>query len=72
MEEKLEDEEEWRQEARNVTNRYPTHERVRSETEAALQDLVQLAKQHGKLYPTMLDILKHYGQLLQKDVELYV
>ena len=72
MEEKLEDEDDLRQ-ARSLASRYSrNHERVRSESEAALLDLVQLAKQHGELYPTMLDILKHYGQLLQRDVGLYV
>ena len=41
-----------------------------SESEVELQDLIQLAKQHGELYPTMVDILRHYGEILQKDIGL--
>lgn len=70
-EEKFEDEEDMRERARSITHQMMHgHQRSRSDSEAVLQDLIQLAKQHGELYPTMLDILKHYGQILQRDVGL--
>jgi diaphanous 1 len=46
----------------------PMHERSRSDSEVALQDLVLLAKQHGELYPMMVEILNHYVQILQRDI----
>lgn len=46
------------------------HERSPSDSEVALQKLIQLAKQHGDLYPIMIDILKRYSQILQRDIEL--
>lgn len=42
----------------------------KSDSELALHDLVQLAKQHGELYPTMMEILRHYGEVLRKDMGL--
>lgn len=48
------------------------HTRSRSESDAVLQDLIQLARQHGEVYPTMLEILKHYAAILEKDVSMYV
>lgn len=71
-EEKFEDEEDMRERARDLMEELKKngHQRSLSDSEVALQDLIQLAKQHGELYPTMLDILKHYGQLLQRDVGL--
>lgn len=68
-EEKYEDEEDMRERAKTLMHQFKGgHERSRSDSEVALQDLIQLAKQHGELYPTMLDILKNYGQILQRDV----
>ena len=67
-EEKYEDEEDMRERAKTLVHQFRGHERSRSDSEVALQDLIQLAKQHGELYPTMLDILKNYGQILQRDV----
>ncbi|KAJ3492688.1 hypothetical protein NLJ89_g11182 [Agrocybe chaxingu] len=68
-EEKFEDEEDMRERARALMPQAKqTQERPRSESEASLQDLIQLARQHGELYPTMVDILRHYGQILQRDV----
>lgn len=32
------------------------------------QDLIQLAKQHGNLYSIIIDILKRYGQIFQRDI----
>ena len=70
-EEKYEDEEDMRERAKSLMHQFKEgHDRSRSDSEVALQDLIQLAKQHGELYPTMLDILKHYGQILQRDVGL--
>jgi hypothetical protein len=48
------------------------HERGLSDSESALEDLVRLAKQHGELYPMMVDIMNHYGQILQRDVGMCV
>jgi hypothetical protein len=48
------------------------HDSGRSDSEAALEDLIRLAKQHGELYPMMMDIMNHYGQILQRDVGLWV
>jgi diaphanous 1 len=44
------------------------HQRTRSDSEIALQELLALAKQHGELYPMMFEILSHYGQILNRDV----
>jgi hypothetical protein len=71
-EEKFEDEEDMRERTHHLlrdTKR--TSERPCSE-EVALQDLVLLARQHDNLYPVMVDILKHYGQILQRDIGMYV
>lgn len=70
-EEKFEDEEDMRDRmremmAQNARGHY--HERSRSDSEVVLQDLIQLAKQHGELYPIMVEILKHYTEILQKDI----
>ncbi len=70
-EEKFEDEEDMRDRLRDVMAQRAKghqHERSKSDSEVALQDLIQLAKQHGELYPMMLEILNHYGQILQKDI----
>jgi hypothetical protein len=68
-EEKFEDEEDMRDRVREMMEqRSRGHERARSESELALQELIQLAKQHGELYPLMVDILRHYGEILQKDI----
>jgi len=70
-EEKFEDEEDLRDRIRQTINQSGQkagHERSREEADAVLQDLMQLAKQHGEIYPTMVEILKHYSQLLQRDV----
>lgn len=48
------------------------NDRPRSHSEAELEDLVRLAKQHGEIYPMMLEIMNHYGQILQRDVEMWV
>lgn len=58
-----------RERARNLMTRGANgHERQRSDSEVALEDLIVLAKQHGELYPMMVEILNHYGQILQRDV----
>ena len=68
-EEKFEDEEDMRERIRSSVMRgQKGHERAGSDSDAVLQDLVLLAKQHGDLYPTMLDILRHYSDLLQREV----
>lgn len=68
-EEKFEDEEDMRERSQNLlrrTNQVP--DRPRSEFELALEALILLTKQHDNLYPTMIDILRHYGQILEKDI----
>jgi hypothetical protein len=58
-----------RERARNLlTLKATTHERTRSESEVALEDLIRLARQHGELYPMMVEIMNHYGQILQRDI----
>lgn len=70
-EEKFEDEEDMRERARSMM-KGPAggHRRALSDSEIVLQDLIVLAKQHGELYPIMVDILNHYGRILQRDVGL--
>ena len=68
-EEKFEDEQDVRDRARNLMS---GHERGRSDSEEALHHLVRLAKQHGELYPMMMEIMNHYGQILQRDVGMWV
>lgn len=70
-EEKFEDEEDARERARNIMYGVHRHERARSDSEVALEDLIRLAKQHGELYPMMVEILKRYEALLQKEVGMY-
>ncbi|KAG6861568.1 hypothetical protein C0995_014864 [Termitomyces sp. Mi166 len=68
-EEKFEDEEDMRERFRAVlAHDAKGHQRQRSESELALEDLVVLARQHGELYPTMVGTLNRYGQILQRDV----
>lgn len=49
-------------------NTAPRHERQQSDSEVALEDLIKLARQHGELYPMMVEILKRYELILQRDV----
>jgi diaphanous 1 len=71
MEEKFEDEQDMQERARTLRNQISRgHERSASDSEVALQELIRLAKQHGNLYPIMIDILKGYGQIFQRDIEL--
>jgi hypothetical protein len=68
-EEKFEDEEDMRERMREMMEqRIKGHERSRSDSEMALHELIKLAKQHGELYPMMVEILKHFGGILQKDI----
>ena len=67
-EEKFEDEEEMRENARISMMRSDRNKHTRSGSEIALEDLISLAKKHGELYPMMVDILNRYGQILQRDV----
>lgn len=57
-----------RERSRNLMNRASGHQRARSDSEVVLEDLIRLARQHGELYPVMVDILKRYELLLQRDV----
>lgn len=70
-EEKFEDEENMRERARALIDEgVGGRARTRSDLEVVLEDLIILAKKHGELYPTMVDILNHYGQILQRDIEM--
>lgn len=71
-EEKFEDEEDMRERSRNLINGVSGHKRSRSESEIVLEDLVKLARQHGELYPMMVEILKRYEALLLRDVGMCV
>lgn len=68
-EEKFEDEEDMRERMQEVMSKNAAG-KPKSDSELALHDLVQLAKQHGELYPTMMEILRHYGEVLRKDMGL--
>ncbi|KAF7302007.1 Formin-like protein 6 [Mycena indigotica] len=70
---KFADEESMRDRARSYIGQAGSpvnHERGMSGSETALADLVRLAKQHGELYPMMMDIMNHYTLILQRDVGL--
>ena len=54
--------------ARNLMIGTSEHHRALSDSEIALGDLIQLARQHGEIYPMMVEILKRYELLLQRDV----
>ncbi len=72
-EEKYEDEENMRERVQALMSQIADgQERMRSDSELALEDIIRLAKQHGELYPMMVDILNHYGQLLERDIGTYV
>jgi hypothetical protein len=72
-EEKSEDEEDMHERTRHLLReRGGISERPRAESEVALEDLVLLVKQHDNLYPVMVDILKHYCQIIQRDIGMYV
>lgn len=66
-EEKFEDEEDLRERAL-------AHFRSPSggESESALEELVRLARQHGELYPIMVETLRRMGQILERDINVYV
>ncbi|KZV82357.1 FH2-domain-containing protein [Exidia glandulosa HHB12029] len=62
-EEKFEDEEDLRERAL-------AHFRSPSggESESALEELVRLARQHGELYPIMVETLRRMGHILERDI----
>ncbi|KAF8827105.1 hypothetical protein HHX47_DHR5001101 [Lentinula edodes] len=78
-EEKFEDEETMRERVQRVLSRLADSNLEQSRlgsrsgtSESSLSDLlediIRLAKQHGELYPIMVDVLNHYGQLLVRDI----
>lgn len=67
-EEKYEDEEDI-QERIQAMARATTHTRAGSESEAVLEEIIRLARQHGELYPIMVETLKRYGLLLQRHID---
>lgn len=68
-EEKYDDEEDLRNRARAA---FQSAHEPQSDSDNVLSDIIRLAKQHGELYPMMVDILTHYGEILQKDIGLCV
>ncbi|KAI0776213.1 FH2-domain-containing protein [Trametes elegans] len=64
-EEKFEDEEDMRERARDVMDHRPS----RSESEAVLDDLLRIAKQHEELYPLMLATFKRYGDIFAREMD---
>lgn len=68
-EEKYEDEDNMRERVQGLMSQIADgHERMRSDSESALEDIIRLAKQHDGLYPMMVDVLSHYGRLLERDI----
>ncbi|KIK67748.1 hypothetical protein GYMLUDRAFT_68769 [Collybiopsis luxurians FD-317 M1] len=68
-EEKYEDEENVRERMQGLMSRIADgRERMKSDSESALEDIIRLAKQHEELYPTMVEVLNHYRQLLERDI----
>ena len=71
MEEKFEDEKDIHEQAHALMNygvQVRGHVRTKSDSEVVLEDIIALAKKHGELYPMMVEILNHYGQILQRDI----
>lgn len=66
-EEKFEDEEDLRERTRS---RFRRRERSQSESELTLESLITIAKQHKEIYPMMIDTLKWYTVILEKDLPL--
>jgi diaphanous 1 len=67
-EEKFEDEEDMRERARSLMAQGSSkHERARSDSEQALEDVIRLAKQHGELYSIMVETVGHYGEVLERE-----
>jgi chromatin segregation and condensation protein Rec8/ScpA/Scc1 (kleisin family) len=66
-EEKFEDEEDMRERVRHTVAQVDMG--TASESDDAVQGLIHLAKQH-ELDPMMVDILKHYTLILQRDIEV--
>jgi diaphanous 1 len=64
-EEKYEDEEDLRDRARSLVKE---HARTGSDSEFALLELIGIAKQHEEVYPIMVETLKRYAVILEKDI----
>ena len=71
MEEKFEDEEELRERSLSFvhSDRAEKHVKQVSESQEAFRELVQLAKQHGEIYPVMIETLKRYSKILERDTD---
>ena len=65
-EEKFEDEEDMRERARDVMS---DHRRSRTESDAVLDDLLHIAKEHDQLYPLMLTTLKRFGDIFEREMD---
>lgn len=72
VEEKYEDEEDMRERVQAAARRSLRGATTgNTEAEAVLEDIVNIARQHGELYPIMVETLRRYGALLQRDMEQY-
>jgi hypothetical protein len=67
-EEKFEDE----ADIRERVNSFAGNDRLSPDSGSIFEDLIQLAKQQGDLYPTIIHIFKQYSSILQRDVDLCV
>ena len=70
-EEKFEDEEDVRERSRSLMGHSDQgHQLSGSDSEAVLHNLILIAKQHGDLYQTTLDIFKYCEEILRRDVDV--
>ena len=67
-EEKFEDEEDMRERVVSLMER--GHERSISDSEAAVEELVSLSKQHVDVHPKIVDILKDYAVILKREMDV--
>jgi diaphanous 1 len=70
-EEKFEDEEDLRERFLSPMrfDRGRNHVKQVSESQEAFQELVELAKQHGEIYPVMIEILRRYSKILERHTD---
>lgn len=73
VEEKYEDEEDMRERVQAAARQaLRGTSSGNTQAEAVLEDIITLARQHGELYPIMVETLRRYGTLLQRDMEQLV
>lgn len=68
-EDKFEDEEDMRERTR-ISMQHMAQDGSKdnhTELDVTLEQLAQLAKQHGEIYPVMVDIVHSYCQILERE-----